>query len=128
MNTKMKSSDTKYRCAKCDNEFIDYWYNLYEFNSGSFVTCPNCNAKLVINFNFRSAVKLNNLYLILSAIILVLVLISMFFWSFKSVGIYILIVSSIILIPLSFFEDYIRAPELFPIVKKTIELDSNNDS
>ena len=127
MKTKLKEY-TKYECAKCNNEFTDYWYNHYQFNEGSFVTCTACNTKLVINFDFRAAVKLSRICLILFAVFLLLYLISILFWNFKSVGIYVLTVGCIVLLPLFYLTDYIRAPELFPLVKKTTELDSKNDS
>lgn len=124
----MKSTETKYRCAKCDTIFADYWYNHYQFNDGSFVTCPNCDTKLVINFDFKNAVELTGLYLKLSYLIVMLVLVSMIFWGVKSVGVYVLGVGCIILIPLSYYEEYIRAPELFPSVKETVELESKKDA
>ncbi len=124
----MKSGHTKYRCAKCDNIFSDYWYNYYQFNNGSFVKCPSCETKLVINFDYRNAAKLSDFCLVLAAIIVCISLVSMLFFPFKSVGIYVLIVGSIILLPLFYIEDYIRAPEVFPFIKKTIELNPKNDS
>ncbi len=108
----MKGSETEYCCVNCSSQFVDIWCNHYDFSRRkAFVFCPNCKAKLVMDYNFDLSTKLtdygSNAVMVSAIITLIVSLI----WDFKPFGFYILSISCAIGIPLFLASDSLRKAE-----------------
>jgi DNA-directed RNA polymerase subunit RPC12/RpoP len=115
----MNSNKTKYRCAKCDSVFEAIWYTFYELYKGKFIVCPECEAKLETDLDFKLAAKLSDVYLVLSLVVTILLVATSLYWSYESAGKYVLYIGIAVGLPIILFDDYIvRKPELYPRIKK----------
>ncbi|MCW8880432.1 MAG: hypothetical protein OQK51_25515 [Kangiellaceae bacterium] len=126
----MALEETTYKCVKCKNEFLDIWYTEFDFSErNAQLTCTNCGAKLVADFDFKLASKLSNIYLLLSFVFGATIAITSIIWSYDTVGEYIMYTGLAIGVPLIVMIELLELPDIFPNPKRTREIEQpTNDS
>lgn len=120
----MAASKTTYQCVKCKANFKDIWYSYYDFSKrNARLTCSECGAKLVADFDYKLITKLSDIYIALALLFGIVLLVSNFVWSFDTVGVYVMYGGMIIGVPLIIITDYLEIPDIFPSVKNTREIE-----